>query len=466
MSKQIFSINYEIPGHSDLYKDFTSKSSLMDADIVVFSPEDPGSYYEEYQGKPSYDESRSFQYKEDIQHWKKELLNCLQSGRTVFLFLGEKKYFFLKTGTKEYQAKVTINHVDQHDNYEFLPVNIGKVITAKGTNIEYTKNVLFSNFYKNFKSNLEYQVYLEDIASSTLLFTGKNKNKILGAMFKIGSGHLVVLPNLSYDEKKFIKYKTDKKGKETGSWTTEAIKFGDTLTGCLVEIDRGLTQVSTKTLPPAWVTEDCYILNEEQKIKDEIKRNNEEIKTIEQKNKLLQSKLQEEELFKDLLFEQGKPLELAVIKALEMLGFNAENFNDGELELDQVILGPEGYRYVGECEGKDNKDIDIDKFRQLLESMNADFAREEISEKAFGILFGNPQRLLNPKERTLDFTQKCKIGATREKIALVKTADLFKVSKFLKEKSDENFKKSCREAIHNGLGTVVKFPDVPVDKEI
>jgi hypothetical protein len=133
------------------------------------------------------------------------------------------------------------------------------------------------------------------------------------------------------------------------------------------------------------------------------------------------------------------------------------------LELDQVITSPEGYRYIGECEGKDSKDIDITKFRQLLESMSADFDREEVKEKAFGILFGNAQRLTDPKDRTLDFTQKCKVGATREKISLIKTVDLFTVTKFLKEKPDESFQKSCRDAIHGGLGGVVKFPDVPLE---
>jgi hypothetical protein len=90
-----------------------------------------------------------------------------------------------------------------------------------------------------------------------------------------------------------------------------------------------------------------------------------------------------ESILQDLLFEQGKPLENAVTKALRILGFEAENYDDGELELDQVITNSEGHRYIGECEGKDNKDIDITKFRQLLESLNADFDREEVEEKAY-----------------------------------------------------------------------------------
>ena len=62
--------------------------------------------------------------------------------------------------------------------------------------------------------------------------------------------------------------------------------------------------------------------------------------------------------------------------------FKAENFDDGKLELDQVITSPEGVRFIGECEGKDNKQIDITKFRQLSDSLNEDFERENVNEKA------------------------------------------------------------------------------------
>ncbi|HBA45901.1 TPA: hypothetical protein DCZ09_02410 [Candidatus Nomurabacteria bacterium] len=237
------------------------------------------------------------------------------------------------------------------------------------------------------------------------------------------------------------------------------------LTDCLIEIDRGLLQDLSKTLPPLWVLHEKYSSKKEVNIQKNINSNVEKIKKIENDNKKLQSELLEEQGLKDLLYEQGKPLENAVIKALEILGFKAENYDDGELELDQIITSPEGYRYIGECEGKNEKDIDITKFRQLLESLNADFDREGVEEKAFGILFGNAQRLTEPQSRILDFTQKCKTGANREKIALVKTADLFNVAQFLKENKNDKFQKECRTAIYNGLGRIVVFPSVPTDSQ-
>ncbi|MDN5477993.1 MAG: hypothetical protein L0G39_13735, partial [Chryseobacterium sp.] len=168
-----------------------------------------------------------------------------------------------------------------------------------------------------------------------------------------------------------------------------------------------------------------------------------------------------EEILLDLIFESGKPLENAVLRALEILGYKAENYDDGVLELDQVIISPENYRYIGECEGKDNKSIDITKFRQLQDSLNEDFQREEIEEKAFGLLFGNPHRNIQIENRGDFFTTKCLKGAEREKIGLVKTIDLFFICKYLSENDDESFKKECRETIHQNLGKIVEFPKIP-----
>jgi len=466
MNKKIVTIGYEIPGRGDSLVDYFVKDSLMDADIVLFNPCFPRGSVEDYcQGKPSYYESGSFEYKEQVKHWKKELSNFLESGKSIFLLLAEKDTFYLRTGTKEYKTKATINHVDLHDNYEFLPVRIGEIVTAKGRRIECVDVPLTKNFYKTFQSYLNYQVYLENIDGATTIFTGKDKIKVLGAIYKKGNGHLVALPYIECDETKFIEHKKTKKGGEKDYWNAEAIKFGKMLVSSLVEMDKSLTAGVERTPAPIWINEAKYGSKREIEHRKAIETNNEKIAEIEKENEKINQEIEKEKALKDLLFEQGKPLENAVISALNILGFKAENYNDGVLELDQIIFSPEGIRYIGECEGKDNKDIDIDKFRQLLESLNADFARDEIKEKAFGILFGNAQRLIHPEIRNLDFTQKCKIGAEREKIALIKTMDLFNVSRYLKENKDEGFRKQCRKAIYNGLGRLVEFPTTPTNDD-
>ena len=96
-----------------------------------------------------------------------------------------------------------------------------------------------------------------------------------------------------------------------------------------------------------------------------------------------------------------------------------------------------------------------------MDSLNEDFAREDIEDKAFGLLFGNPQRLLPVNERKELFTTKSLKGAEREKIGLILTSDLFLLTKYLTENIDPKFKKTCREVIYNGLGGLIKFPNIP-----
>lgn len=462
MKKQVFTIGYEIPGHSDNLS-FHSDHSLMDADILLISPEAILPIHDWVSfttgGGGCYEVSVSQNYKQKVSQLKKEIQDHLNSGKNVFILLTAENRLQLADSVHSPKKGQHTYNTEIYSNYSFLPISIGTLTSATGKHLEFSGNSIFSDFYKKFKDNLKYQLYLENVNDAQILFTGKDKTKILGAIFKGNNGgQLVALPFIDYDEDKFTTI--DKVTKEE-CWNNEALKFGQNLINCLLQIDQQLTQKSEKTPIPDWALKKDFFSTKEVEIQKEIKENQQKIKDKESNITKLNKALIEENTLKDLLFEQGKPLEYAVIKALKILGYKAENYDDGILELDQVIISPEDHRYIGECEGKDNKDIDITKFRQLLESLNADFAREEVSEKALGILFGNPQRLDDPENRTLDFTQKCKIGAEREKIALVRTVDLFRITQYLNENKNEKYKKACRDAIYNGLGTVVKFPDVP-----
>lgn len=469
-SKSIATIGYQIPGHSDQLVGFSSRTSLMDYDIIFFAPILP--YYETssagdgyYQGKVCYGDSGSFKLKGDLEHWKSELTNALRAGKTVFFLLAEKDEFFVDTGQRSYSGtgrnrSTTIN-VAPGNNYQLLPVSIGSMYSGNGKQIEFTGLQPFKGFYDKFKGYLEYRLYLENIPQAEVVFTGKDKTKILGFALKVGSGSFIALPFIDYDEDKFTETKKDKKGEEKSYWTKDAIKFGSDLLEVILEIDAAYQSQLNKTPPPTWATDEKYLMKKEKEILEQIKQNEVSLKDLTNTNLQLQSDLEEEGLLKNLLYEQGRPLERAVSKALEILGFSAENYDDGELEMDQVILGPEKIRCIGECEGKDTKDINIDKLRQLVESMNADFYRDGVDERASGILFGNAQRLVEPDKRTLDFTDKCKKSAEREKIALVKTIDLYNAAKYLNENSNEVFQKLCRDAIYSGFGKIVEFPTIP-----
>jgi len=218
MSKEILTVGYEVPGRSDDFVSFRSNKSLADADIVVFCTDTPVSSYSdsEYRGLRSYADSSSAQYKTDSAHWRKELGDALSAGKTVFLFMEEKESFYLATGTSEYKnARTTVRHVEDYHNYGFLPIKIGSIISAKGNQIEFTNKPIFVDFSKSLKDEMEYRSYLQDVPETAdILFTTKDKSRVLGAVFKVGEGHLVALPYIDYDYGEFVKTKTDKSGKE------------------------------------------------------------------------------------------------------------------------------------------------------------------------------------------------------------------------------------------------------------
>ena len=163
-----------------------------------------------------------------------------------------------------------------------------------------------------------------------------------------------------------------------------------------------------------------------------------------------------------LLYEQGKPLEDALLEALTLFGFKAEQFADGESEFDLVLISSEG-RCVGEAEGKDSKPINVDKISQLERILQEDFAREEGDDFAKGVLFGDAYRLASIAKRKDFFTAKCISAAKRAKIALVRTPDIFVPAKYLKQHSkDKKYAKQCREAIFRTEGEIVAFTTTPI----
>jgi len=468
--KDVKGIGFNIPSDNDDFISIDSFSSLADTDIAVFSPNLETTDYStfqsgssrdgEYDGKLLYNKESSVLIKDHIAHWEKELLSFVENGGTLFIVLARKDYFYIYSGSRSLSGtgrnqKVT-NHVEKLSNYDFLPFKNIQYHIATGKNIV-PQSSLVKDLFTHFKEFFTFETYIVSEKISSSIFTTKNKDRILGTVVKIKKGFIVFLPNLNLDVERFTKIDKDT---QQELWSKEAISQGKILVNCLVEIDNILRDKEEKSPKPNWLDSESFQLLESLKTKKQIEKKNQEIEKGKKEVETLKLVYEEQESLKDLLFETGKPLEIAVIKALKILGYEAENYDDGELELDQIILSPEGHRYIGECEGKENKDIDVSKFRQLLDGLNADFERETVTEKAFGLLIGNPQRLLNPIDRVLDFTLKCKQGAKRENIGLIKTVDLFYVCKYLTENNDIKYAAKCREAIFNQLGNIVEFPKI------
>lgn len=465
MAKKIISIGYEIPGHSDLYHAYSSDSSLLDADLVIFVPKfhsyhlDP--YDGQHAGKPLYDENDSFRLKEDTRHWKRELSTSLEAGKTVFVFFVQFREFYVATGDTQYSgpgknARAT-RTVASYDNYQFFPVELGKIIPRGGDSIVFNGAPTFSSFWDEFKDDLKYESYIDGTVREPLFYT-KTGNKVVGALFRVGRGNLVLLPAVAFDRDAFIKITA----KEGTHWTKEGIQFGKRLIQALVDIDKALRAGGERTPPPQWLADGGYTLAAEAELKGQIETASKQIDALVTQRNALTTKLDDEIALKDLLFEKGKRLENAILLGLKILGYHAENYNDGTLELDQVIKSPEGDRFIGEAEGKDATAINIDKLRQLVTNIHEDMRRDDVSESARGILFGNGYRLTEPSDRSDQFTDKCKQFANQSNHTLITTAELFRAAKYIQESGDADYARACRDCIKNGRGIIITFPAIPV----
>jgi hypothetical protein len=125
--QQVISVGVWVPGNADEYVDFKSDRSLLDADIIVFSP-NLRSYAEgeHYQGKATISSTDSAKLFEDAQHWKREITIALEAGKTVFLFMTGLETVYIFTGEKQYSgtgrnARQT-NIVSHFDPYSAVPL--------------------------------------------------------------------------------------------------------------------------------------------------------------------------------------------------------------------------------------------------------------------------------------------------------------------------------------------------------
>lgn len=448
MHKKIISVEYEIPGFRQDCCSYASDQSLLDADLIVFQTRSFDSTY----GKASFTEEASYSVQRSTEHWRTELNTALTYGKTVFLVLAKHEVASFHTGRHDIKGRTTINYMEDRNNYEFLPVKLPSMTGKSGTSIVFTGDPAFAIFWNEFKTLLRYECYLNEKADRPIFLT-KTGERAVGAVFRFGSGHLVVLPFVDFERKEYVKTRKDGKA----FWRVEAIRLGSKLASILLDIDRALRSAGTETPTPGWAENQEFVSTKEATIRNAITETGEEIDVLTLKKSSLEENLKETLKLKNLLFGTGKPLEEAVILCLRALGYSAENYNDGELELDQVILSPEGDRLIGECEGKDNAAVNIDKFRQLAENIQTDLQRPEVSKPAIGILFGNGFRLIAPRDRQEQFTPKCLASAKRDTI-LVRTSDLYPVIQYIQQTNDQAYAKSCREAIRAAVGGIADFP--------
>ncbi len=463
--KKVASVECDIPGGLSEYIDINSDASLLDWDIILFHP----NIYslvgrnETYKGKPALSHNNSYHLREYMKHWRRELIDALQVGKTIIVFVAELYEVYIDTGENEYgvigRKYKTTNEVELFNNYKCLPFDI-KMTKSKGSAMRLAKGgEILASYWSKFSEYSSYKVLIEGQNIKPLVTT-ETGEKTVGALVSLEdfSGTLLLLPYLNIDSDEF------EEEDEDGDfiWTKKGKQFGRQLLGAIIEIDRALKESKAVTPTPEWAKVSEYDLPKEAKLREESLKIDERIMKLQQEKQLIKEKLVNEGLLKRLLFEKGKPLEEAILLTLKLMDFTADNYSDGESEFDAVFESPEG-RFLGEAEGKDNKAIGIDKLRQLEMNIQEDFAREEVDEYATGVLFSNAFRLLPVNDRNAFFTEKCLKSAKRSGTILVQTPDLFRVAQYLSDKTNNIYAKECRKSMLESKGEIVMFPEPPLE---
>ena len=472
----ILTVGCEIPGGFGKYVKFNSKTSLLDADFVLFCPNlsdyDLGDEY--YQGKPLLSDPSSFQLQEVVNYWQRELNVFLSNGKTVFMMMSDREEIYVSIDEEDYSgtglSDQTTNSVSLLSNYDVFPFST-RIIESKGTSMRlHPSEDLLREYWQQFGDESEYHVHIEESDSFRPLVFTRHGGRIVGGIFRYeNGGALVALPAVNFDREEFYDeeqqawdyYATNYHVK---AWTPKAMGWGGKYLKTLESLDKTIRSQSETTPVPQWARDDKFRTNQEIALSEELVRIQTKISDFEKKREEVKEKLADAGFLKSLLFEQGHALENAILEAMRLMGFVADTYRDSDSEFDAVLECPEG-RCIGEAEGRDNKPISIEKMRQLFLNIHEDLSREEVSDPAKGILFGNAHRLSPPSDRPAEhFTAKCMSAAKGNGTALIRTCDLFEVAKALVDEPDEEFAALCRKAIFNTVGEEVKFPTRPEAK--
>jgi len=463
MTKRIVTVGFSLANDDVHYAQSSSRASLLDWDIALFRCSlwdwiEIG-FTTEFQGKYCLSDSNSFQIKEAAAHWRREINEASENGKTIIIFLSQIEEVYVATGDHTYSGtgknRQTTRHVEIFTNYEFVPLKI-QSISTHGSAMRLTQlgSTLVGEYWSEFGISSQYKTIITNKIGKSLIETRTGSKPVSTLIINASGGSIVLLPDMDFSPSEFF----DAEGSEL-VFNRAARAFASRFVKAVVDLDTALKAGSNVTPAPPWALEDAYCTKAELEIRQRLLHAEEAVERAQREKDTLLTDLSSARSLRPLLYETGKPLEIAIINALEILGFEASGYRDDRSEFDVVFRSDEG-RLLGEAEGRDSKPISIDKLRQLSMNIHEDLAREDISVPAKGILFGNGFRLSTLGSRACQFTDKCVSAAQSTNIGLVATSDLFHRARYVHDTNDADFAARCRAALISSVG-ICALPDLP-----
>ncbi len=248
--KKFISVGLEMAINDIDHCDFDSDPSLLDWDIIFLKPVIYKfvSFAGYYHGKPKLLDSSSLWLKERSEHWRREIKDAVEAGKTVIVFLASLFEVFIDTGRRTYSGtgrnRKIIEIFERYDNYRCIPANISPVET-KGRVMKLTPRgtELLSRYWKAFAKYSHYKVALSGENVQALITTVKG-NKTVGGIYKNknSNGALVLVPDVDFYHDDFLEEKGDDL-----VWTQAAINFSDQMLKVVVSLDKTLKAEAEST---------------------------------------------------------------------------------------------------------------------------------------------------------------------------------------------------------------------------
>jgi hypothetical protein len=280
-----------------------------------------------------------------------------------------------------------------------------RLFLREGREIGFVDNTHpFSQYFDICKGSIAYESILKfgpELENRLAVISRNKVREIVSLEVRIGKGKIIFIPPNDLADQR----------KEAG-----------VLFDCIIRS----MDVGYESPPPDWIKR--YGLPGEDKYSERINALHTKIHELTEEKNKLEGEQNRIARFKGLLYETGKRgLEPLVREAFRLIGFNVLEPDQYEESYD-LYIKEKDIVLVGEMGATDNSQMDIDKYRQLLDHVENEPA-EDITCK--GILVANAFRETEPQDRKGQFTAHVIKACKRQRYCMITTETLYKIVKYI-----------------------------------
>lgn len=437
--------------------EFRSARTLLEHEIVLWNPRNVLASYStgnRFEGSICLSLAGSAAYQRDAERRWLEFHDYLGLGRLLVVLLPAPMRFYTDTGREENEGtagKPRMSKIlDTRSVEDLIPVEFESVL-ANGERFRVLEGEPFATFWRSVGEQFLYEAYLKDPVGTPLLSI-YGADRVVGALVHAHGGVVLLLPQR-------YEYKADDQ-REPGE-SLDAFEYRQSLAqealekrvsgqfvDALLDLARELRGAPEEELPD-WTTR--YLLPGEPEASAAVQKAEDGVARALRRAEKASSKLKHIQREKILLAGTGLQLEIAVERALTMLGCQVEPGDPGRA--DRIIRWKGN---VGVVEVKGLTKTAREKDAAQLEKWVSTYAIEHGCVPK-GILLLNAWRSKPPHERTVAFPpQMCPYAESRQQ-CLVTTSQLLTA---LTTASTAYEKASFLDALFNTVG-VLEGWDLP-----